>query len=67
MVKLNGIVKEIISEQGLKINLESKERKAIISIDRNLINRIFDNLFDNIRKYGIRSEDATIYIKKIDH
>lgn len=61
------IVKEIISEQGLKINLESKERKAIISIDRNLINRIFDNLFDNIRKYGIRSEDATIYIKKIDH
>lgn len=61
------IIKENISEQGLTISLESEEKEAVISIDKNLINRIFDNLFDNIRKYGIRSEAATIYIKKINH
>lgn len=66
-VDIIGFVQKNINEQGLTINLESKEKEAIVSIDRNLMNRILDNLFDNIRKYGINNETSIIYIKKIDN
>jgi signal transduction histidine kinase len=66
-VDIIRFVQKNISEQGLTINIESKEKDAIVSIDRNIMNRILDNLFDNIRKYGISNEAATVYIKKIDH
>ncbi|NSA88216.1 ATP-binding protein [Clostridium beijerinckii] len=31
------------------------------------MNRTLDNLFDNIRKYGIDGEQATIFINRINH
>lgn len=60
-------VQKNIKDQGILIKFESNEKEAIASIDSNLMNRILDNLFDNIRKYGISNEYATVYIKNVDH
>lgn len=66
-IDIIGFAQKNISEQGITINLESEDKEAIVSIDKDLMNRILDNLFDNVRKYGISNEAASVQIKKIDH
>ena len=66
-VDIVSFIQKNISEQGLIINFEPEDKATIVSIDRKLMNRILDNLLDNIRKYGISNEAANIYIKKINH
>ncbi|AQS04149.1 HAMP domain-containing sensor histidine kinase [Clostridium beijerinckii] len=66
-VDIIKFIQKNISQQGIDINLESKERELLIPIDIKLMNRTLDNLFDNIRKYGIDGEQATIFINRINH
>ena len=65
-VDIVRFIQKNISQQGIEINLESKERELLIPIDIKLMNRILDNLFDNIRKYSINSEPVTIFINRIN-
>lgn len=65
-IDIIDVINRNISDQGIEININSEESEMIMPLDRKLINRVFDNLFDNIRKYGVSNEPASIYIKRED-
>ena len=66
-VEMVSFIYENISLQRLNVNFDSNEKEIFLLIDKKLMIRILDNLFDNIKKYGIDNEQVNVYLKKSEN
>lgn len=64
-VDINIFLTQIIEIQRINISFKSAKNKIFLKIDIENFQRIMDNLFENIRKYGI--SDDTVLIQVIEN
>ena len=65
-IDLVTFVEQYVGEQDLPVALHGVSGNVPIYCDPNLLYRVFDNLFDNIRKYGTPGRPVLLNLEVLD-
>ncbi len=62
VVDISIFIGQLIEIQPMQIEFHPAEKKLFAEIDIDKFQRIMDNLFDNIKKYGVKNEPACVAV-----